>query len=366
MVARRAPAAAGLAAGRPGDACLRKPGPLPAWYLASRRRYRPGPRGEHNRAFAFQGAVRLVEAAARPRCLITVDDLQWADSTSLNLLGLLLRRVDHLGMVTAYQQDGAADLLAPETLPCRPRSKHIRLGPLPADHVRGLFSDPVLAQVILDQAGHTPFAPTEVVAALASQGAVLRDNRRWRLRTPWYAAHAVVSAGLHQCRRPARQAARQGGNCCRCSHCSAAPHRPRCWPKRADGSCVRCWAPWKGLPPPGWHSQDRRAGASGTRCSARRWQACSTRPRRHACTRCSPRRCSRAAPTPPRWPATCWPAATAAARPWPMRPRRLASSSGSPTTRRCGWRRRGCPWSRPPRPGRCCSKHAPGYTAAVA
>ena len=158
------------------------------------------PASEHDRAFAFQGAVRLVEAAARPRCLITVDDLQWADSASLTLLGLLLRRVDHLGMVTACQQDGPAGF-APESfaLPAT-HVKLMRLRPLPADSVRGLFSDPVLAQVILDQASRTPLAPTEVVAALASQGAVLRDNQgRWRLRTPGDAAvaHTVVGAGLH-------------------------------------------------------------------------------------------------------------------------------------------------------------------------
>ena len=38
-------------------------------------------------AFALQGAVRLVAAMARPRCLIVADDLQWADPASLTLLG---------------------------------------------------------------------------------------------------------------------------------------------------------------------------------------------------------------------------------------------------------------------------------------
>jgi DNA-binding SARP family transcriptional activator/tetratricopeptide (TPR) repeat protein len=155
---------------------------------------------EDDRAFAFQGAVRLVEAAARPRCLIMVDDLQWADSTSLTLLGLLLRRVDRVSLVAACQQDGPAGF-APESfaLPAT-HLKLMRLGALPADTIRGLFSDPVLAQVILDQADHTPFALTEIVAALASQGAVLRDDQgRWRLRTPGDPAEArtVVAAGLH-------------------------------------------------------------------------------------------------------------------------------------------------------------------------
>ena len=153
---------------------------------------------EDNRAFAFQGAVRLVEAAARPRCLIMVDDLQWADSTSLTLLGLLLRRADRVSMVAAYQHDEAAAGFATETFAMP--ATHIKLGPLPADTIRALFSDPVLAEVILDQADHTPFAVTEIVAALADHGTIRRDERgRWRLRTPGDVAQArtVVAAGLH-------------------------------------------------------------------------------------------------------------------------------------------------------------------------
>jgi DNA-binding SARP family transcriptional activator len=154
---------------------------------------------EDNRAFAFQGAVRLVEAAARPRCLIMVDDLQWADSTSLTLLGLLLRRCDRVSVVAAYQHDEAAAGFAPEAFAMP--ADYVKLGPLPAATIRALFSDPVLAEVILDQADHSPFAVTEIVAALASHGAVQRDERgRWRLRPPGDAAHAhaVVAAGLHQ------------------------------------------------------------------------------------------------------------------------------------------------------------------------
>ncbi len=158
------------------------------------------PEGEDSRLFAFQGAVRLVEAVARPRCLIVVDDLHWADSTSLELLGLLLRRLDRVAMVAASQQDAAAGTVAESFVLPPGHFTHIRLGPLPAATVRSLFSDPVLAQVIVDRADHTPFALTEIVAALASQGAVQCDERgRWQLRTPGDRAHAdaVVAAGLH-------------------------------------------------------------------------------------------------------------------------------------------------------------------------
>ena len=164
----------------------------------------PGPLDDkNNRAFAFQGAVRLVGAAARPRCLVIVDDLQWADSTSLTLLGLLLRRVDRVSVVAAYEpEDGsaAAGLAAADVLAMSAAQVgHITLGPLPDDMIRNLFSEPSLAEVILKQADHTPFAVTQIVAALASHGTIHRDDHcRWRLRSPGNLAeaHAVAAAGL--------------------------------------------------------------------------------------------------------------------------------------------------------------------------
>ena len=158
---------------------------------------------EHNRhAFALQGAVRLVAAMARPRCLIVADDLQWADPTSLTLLGLLLRRLDGVSLVAAYRPDGNPGSGPAEAfgLPA-PQMTSITLGPLPARVIRGLFSDRLLAEAILRQAGRTPFTVTEVIAALARQGAITRDsNSKWRLRPGRDAAGAaaIVAAGIGQ------------------------------------------------------------------------------------------------------------------------------------------------------------------------
>ena len=77
----------------------------------------------------------------------------------------------------------------------------ITLGPLPARVIRGLFSDRLLAEAILRQAGRTPFTVTEVIAALARQGAITRDsNSKWRLRPGRDAAGAaaIVAAGIGQ------------------------------------------------------------------------------------------------------------------------------------------------------------------------
>jgi DNA-binding SARP family transcriptional activator/tetratricopeptide (TPR) repeat protein len=157
---------------------------------------------ETRRAFALQGAVRLVAAMARPRCLIVADDLQWADPTSLTLLGLLLRRLDCVSLAAAYRpdRDPGADPAEALGVPAAQMAS-LTLGPLPARVIRRLFSDQLLAEAILRQAGRTPFTVTEVIAALARQGAIARDSHsKWRLRPSRDAAGAasIVAAGIGQ------------------------------------------------------------------------------------------------------------------------------------------------------------------------
>jgi DNA-binding SARP family transcriptional activator/tetratricopeptide (TPR) repeat protein len=157
------------------------------------------PGDEHDRAFAFQGAMRLVEAAARPRCLIMADDAQWADPTSLELLGLLLRRIDRVAVVAAFQQEETQRLPADHFALPAEQVRHLPLGALPADAVRGLFSDPVLAEVFMSQPERTPLTRAGLIAALAGQGAIERDEQgRWQLRAPGDTAQAraVVTAGM--------------------------------------------------------------------------------------------------------------------------------------------------------------------------
>ncbi len=153
-------------------------------------------------AFRLQGAVRLVAASARSRCLIVADDLQWADPTSLTLLGLLLRRLDGVSLAAACRPDGnpGADPAEALGLPAHQMTS-ITLGPLPARVIRGLFGDQLLAEAIIRQAGRTPFTVTEVIAALARQGAITRDSdSKWRLRPGCDAAGAarIVAAGIGQ------------------------------------------------------------------------------------------------------------------------------------------------------------------------
>jgi tetratricopeptide (TPR) repeat protein len=157
---------------------------------------------ETRRAFALQGAVGLVAAAARPRCLIVADDLQWADPTSLTVLGLLLRRLDGVSLAAAYRTDGSTDFDPAEALGIpRDQITGLTLGPLPASLIRSMFSDQLLAEAIIRQAGRTPFTVTEVIAALARQRVITRDgDSEWRLRPGRDAAGTaqIVTAGIGQ------------------------------------------------------------------------------------------------------------------------------------------------------------------------
>ena len=136
----------------------------------------------------------------RSRCLVVVDDLHWADPASRDLLGLLLRRCDRLSLAAAYLPGGTAARFSAAEAFGIPAAlvEQITLGPLPDEALRGLFSDPVLARIIMDAAGSVPFAVTEIIAALAAQGAIHRDgNRGWRLgpRADVTRARAAASAG---------------------------------------------------------------------------------------------------------------------------------------------------------------------------
>jgi DNA-binding SARP family transcriptional activator len=160
---------------------------------------------EDRRALAFRGAIRLVAAVARPRCLIAADDLQWADPASLTLLGLLIRTFDGVSLAAACRPAGDVGLAAAGAfgMPAGEVTT-IMLDPLPDGAVRDLFGDRLLAEAMLRQAGGSPFTVTEVAAALARQGAIARGHdQRWRLRPARGASEVaeVVAAGLREAAR---------------------------------------------------------------------------------------------------------------------------------------------------------------------
>ena len=166
------PEAAALAAAVPGLAGLPN---VPVGYAGD-------PAAERAPALALRAAIRLIAAVARPRCLIVADDLQWADPASLAMLGVLLRRLDGVGLAAGYRPEApGADPAAALGLPAA-QVAAIGLGPLPDVLTADLFSDRRLAAAVARQTARGPFAATEVIAALARRGRVTRDAAgRWRL-----------------------------------------------------------------------------------------------------------------------------------------------------------------------------------------
>jgi len=302
-----------------------------------------------------QGAVRLIAAMARPRCLIVVDDLQWADPASLTLLGLLLRRLDGVSLAAAYRADGTAGVDPAEALgvPAAQMTR-ITLGPLPAGAIRNLFGDQLLARAILRQAGRTPFTVTEVIAALARQGAITRDgDSKWRLRPGRDAAGAasIVAAGIGQAAGnrlaglPSRYRDMLG--------LLALLDRPASAPLLAAASGTGLHSALDtlgGLAAPGWPAQARGAGHRHE--LVRQAVTATMRPAETArCHALLGRRWRNPALTRPRPAATWPPAATTTAPPWRTRPPHAASWTGSATARPCGWPGPACRLTRPPHPG---------------
>ena len=158
---------------------------------------------ESRRALAFEAGVRVVGAAASLGAAVVVDDLQWADATSLTFLGLLRRRIPTLALVLAYRpeevsSEGPTGSFLRELPGLGPSPVTLNLGPLAPEHITALVDDLALAEAIVAETDASPLAVAEVVRALAGEGALEPASEgRWRPR-----GHSVVELG--------RQLARAG------------------------------------------------------------------------------------------------------------------------------------------------------------
>src|SRR5215471_18280408 len=137
---------------------------------------------------AVDAFADLVEALALAGPLVVgLDDLQWADSSSLLTLGAAARRMTGLpvaviGCLRPLPHDADLDRLA--GLLDGAGARRIWLGPLPARAVRELVADAVAADpgpVLLAEtagAGGNPLFVTELVGALVQEGTVrVADGR---------------------------------------------------------------------------------------------------------------------------------------------------------------------------------------------
>lgn len=144
----------------------------------------PSPEGAAPQAFMIALAVLglLGEASAEAPVLLAVDDAQWLDAPTLDVLGFVARRVDteHLGLLLALREDRAA-------WPGAPDIRQLCLKPLEPAAAAALLDarspglDPGARRLVTETAAGNPLALTELPVALGADG------------TPW---ESVPSSGI--------------------------------------------------------------------------------------------------------------------------------------------------------------------------
>jgi DNA-binding SARP family transcriptional activator len=129
--------------------------------------------GETRRALVLAGGLRVFELLCGDAgAIVVADDLQWADPSSLVLLGSILARLPRLAAVFAYRSDELAAGVLAELRGTRAVTD-IELGPLPARAVAELVTDPDVATALVDATDATPFAISEVLRELVARDALV-------------------------------------------------------------------------------------------------------------------------------------------------------------------------------------------------
>jgi DNA-binding SARP family transcriptional activator/tetratricopeptide (TPR) repeat protein len=130
------------------------------------------------RALTLEGAARMLQAAGT--ALILVDDLQWADASSLDVLALVAARAHDLALVFAYRPEeiGHASEVARfiADLQTGGHPLEVRLGRLPPVAIGRLVADPALAALLAEHTDGMPFAVLEMIRDLEAQGVLRRDG----------------------------------------------------------------------------------------------------------------------------------------------------------------------------------------------
>ncbi|MGQ0481851.1 MAG: BTAD domain-containing putative transcriptional regulator [Pseudonocardia sp.] len=147
---------------------------------------------ESRRALRLAGALRLLRAVTGPGAVLVIDDLQWADPSSVALVGSVLARLPELAGVLAFRAGELATGVLTDLAGSRPCTE-IALGPLPPVAVTGLTADPGLGAALVEATDGTPFAIAEVLRELAARDAVFPGPAGWECREP---AAATLAAEL--------------------------------------------------------------------------------------------------------------------------------------------------------------------------
>jgi DNA-binding SARP family transcriptional activator/tetratricopeptide (TPR) repeat protein len=167
--------------------------------------------GESRRALLLAGGLRVLEAVTGDGALLLADDLQWADPSSLVLLGTVLARLPRLAAVLAFRPDELPSATLAE-LRGAGSGVEVVLGPLSADAIEGLVGHPGLARAVAEGTDRTPFAVAEVLRELAARAALtIVPGGGWTPRSPNAVALAAELGRAGQRRAVQRRAERQTG-----------------------------------------------------------------------------------------------------------------------------------------------------------
>jgi len=130
------------------------------------------PRSRH--ALALLAAVQMVQSVAREPIVLVIDDLQWADVSSLRVLSALATRVGGLRLVAAFRSDevepaSPADSFVDEMQRAGP-SVTIMLGPLEESAIRELAGDDLVGRILAEETDGTPLAVAEALRLIEEGG----------------------------------------------------------------------------------------------------------------------------------------------------------------------------------------------------
>src|SRR4051812_553767 len=173
-----------------------------AWLLPEWEPGTPGPPpdAESRRAMLVEAAVHLLGEAGR---VIVLDDVQWADPTSLALLEAVLSRLDEVGAVLAMrpvERGGRASVRQVLHRLCQ-GGRLVELPPLSREEIGELAGDAALRDSLAAATDRTPIAVGEALRTLAAEGVISRTpQRRWRVvdRSGLRRAEQVAVAGQRQ------------------------------------------------------------------------------------------------------------------------------------------------------------------------
>jgi len=139
---------------------------------------------ESQRALVLEGGVRLLSAGLGADGVVVIDDVQWSDASSLELVEQLVRRHGGVHLLLAHrpEEQAAAEFLA--RLADLTTVREIKLGPLSVEAICELVEDAQLAQTISAETDATPLAVAEVLR-LPGRGGDHRTRRSRPLAPHW-------------------------------------------------------------------------------------------------------------------------------------------------------------------------------------